>query len=123
MPQTTTRPSVGLAKYSLLRLARLEITRALHTTDGMSLRTLPEPWGPGSSVLALRAGSGMSLRAEPGWTLHVVQGRVRVRHERVVAVGYPGDVLCGRTAATVTAVADSGLLVWSEPDAVLGGLA
>lgn len=120
MPYTTTQPPVGLAKYSLLRLGRLEITRALHATAGLSVRSLPEPWGPGSSVLALRAGAGTSLEAIPGWTLHVVHGRVRVRHERVVAVGYPGDVLCGRTDAVVTAVSDCALLVSSGTDVAPG---
>lgn len=98
-------------KYSLLRLARRELTRATYAPSGVSATELPAPWQPGATVLALRSGRTVPTSVAGPRSLQVLVGRVRVTHERVVTLAFPGDVVCCAGSAAVVAQADTALLV------------
>ncbi len=102
---------VPMFKYSLLRLARRELTRAACAPSGLSATELPAPWQPGARVVALRRGHTVPTGTAGPRSLQVLVGRVRVTDDRVVTLAFPGDVVCCAGSAAVVAQADTALLV------------
>ena len=110
-------PFHSTATSSLLSLTRQELRIARHSTIGVSVRILclHPTAGVVQQLVGLRAGSALAediLAGVTAWTIHVLEGRLRLVGGRPSWIGLPGDLFVGHPGDQhLCAERDTALLV------------